>query len=78
MEGVLYLQDGAIYRGKGLGKIGIIVGELMFNISMSGYQEMLTDTSYAGQIITMTYPLIGNYGVNGVEKESSKAQQEVL
>jgi carbamoyl-phosphate synthase small subunit len=72
VEGVLYLEDGTIYRGKGFGKTGTAVGELVFNTSMSGYQEILTDPSYAGQIITMTYPLIGNYGVNSIEKESSK------
>jgi carbamoyl-phosphate synthase small subunit len=72
MEGVLYLEDGTIYKGKGFGKKGTAVGELVFNTSMSGYQEILTDPSYAGQIITMTYPLIGNYGVNSVEKESSR------
>lgn len=72
VEGVLYLEDGTIYRGKGFGKTGTAVGELVFNTSMSGYQEILTDPSYAGQIITMTYPLIGNYGVNSIEKESCK------
>ena len=72
MEGILYLEDGTIYRGKGFGKHGTAVGEIVFNTSMSGYQEILTDPSYAGQIITMTYPLIGNYGVNSFEKESSK------
>jgi carbamoyl-phosphate synthase small subunit len=72
MDGVLYLEDGTVYRGKGFGKKGTAVGELVFNTSMSGYQEILTDPSYAGQIITMTYPLIGNYGVNSMEKESSK------
>jgi carbamoyl-phosphate synthase small subunit len=72
MEGVLYLEDGTVYKGKGFGKIGTAVGEIVFNTSMSGYQEILTDPSYAGQIITMTYPLIGNYGVNSVEKESSR------
>jgi carbamoyl-phosphate synthase small subunit len=72
MEGILYLEDGTIYKGKGFGKKGTSVGEIVFNTSMSGYQEILTDPSYAGQIITMTYPLIGNYGVNSFEKESSK------
>jgi carbamoyl-phosphate synthase small subunit len=72
MEGILYLEDGTIYKGKGFGKTGTAVGELVFNTSMSGYQEILTDPSYAGQIITMTYPLIGNYGINSIEKESSK------
>ena len=72
MEGILYLEDGTIYRGKGFGKCGIAAGELVFNTSITGYQEILTDPSYAGQIITMTYPLIGNYGINSIEKESTK------
>lgn len=72
MEGILYLEDGSIYRGKGFGKCGVSSGELVFNTSITGYQEILTDPSYAGQVITMTYPLIGNYGINSFEKESSK------
>lgn len=72
MEGILYLEDGTVYKGQGFGKIGTSVGELVFNTSITGYQEILTDPSYAGQIITMTYPLIGNYGVNSIENESSK------
>ncbi|SHK49501.1 glutamine-hydrolyzing carbamoyl-phosphate synthase small subunit [Tepidibacter formicigenes] len=72
MESILYLEDGSIYKGKAFGKIGTTVGELVFNTSMTGYQEILTDPSYAGQIINMTYPLIGNYGVNNLENESSK------
>ncbi|MDP4178074.1 MAG: glutamine-hydrolyzing carbamoyl-phosphate synthase small subunit [Bacillota bacterium] len=71
MDGILYMEDGTIYKGKGFGKIGTAVGELVFNTSMTGYQEILTDPSYAGQIINMTYPLIGNYGVNSKENESS-------
>ncbi|MCT4620917.1 MAG: glutamine-hydrolyzing carbamoyl-phosphate synthase small subunit [Marinisporobacter sp.] len=72
MNGILYLEDGTVYKGKGFGKKGTSIGELVFNTSITGYQEILTDPSYAGQIITMTYPLIGNYGVNSVENESSK------
>ncbi|MBC2579826.1 glutamine-hydrolyzing carbamoyl-phosphate synthase small subunit [Clostridium sp. DJ247] len=72
MKGLLYLSDGTIYEGKGFGKKGTSVGELVFNTSITGYQEILTDPSYAGQIITMTYPLIGNYGVNSSEDESTK------
>ncbi len=72
MNGVLYLQDGTLYEGKGFGKKGTSVGELVFNTSITGYQEILTDPSYAGQIITMTYPLIGNYGINSNENESAK------
>ncbi|MDK2917881.1 MAG: carbamoyl-phosphate synthase small subunit [Candidatus Petromonas sp.] len=72
MDGILYLEDGSIYKGKGFGHKGTSVGELVFNTSMTGYEEILTDPSYAGQIITMTYPLIGNYGVNNMEKQSDK------
>jgi len=70
MNGIIYLEDGTYYVGKGFGKIGTSVGELVFNTSMTGYQEILTDPSYAGQIINMTYPLIGNYGVNEQENEN--------
>jgi carbamoyl-phosphate synthase small subunit len=70
MKGVLYLEDGTIFEGTGFGKTGTSIGELVFNTSMTGYQEVITDPSYAGQIITMTYPLIGNYGVNSYENES--------
>ncbi|AGK96557.1 glutamine-hydrolyzing carbamoyl-phosphate synthase small subunit [Clostridium pasteurianum] len=72
MKGILYLEDGTIYKGDGFGKIGTSVGELVFNTCMTGYQEVLTDPSYAGQIINMTYPLIGNYGTNSFENESEK------
>lgn len=72
MEGLIYLEDGTVYWGKGFGFKGTSVGELVFNTSMTGYQEILTDPSYAGQIINMTYPLIGNYGINDEESESSK------
>lgn len=72
MKGILYLEDGTIYNGDGFGKIGTSVGELVFNTCMTGYQEVLTDPSYAGQIINMTYPLIGNYGTNSFENESDK------
>lgn len=70
MIGLLYLEDGTTYVGKGFGHLGVSVGELVFNTSMTGYQEILTDPSYAGQIVTMTYPLIGNYGTNDFENES--------
>lgn len=73
MKGILYLEDGTVYMGKGFGKSGTSVGELVFNTSMTGYQEILTDPSYAGQVITMTYPLIGNYGVNSFAWESKKS-----
>ena len=72
MEGLLYLEDGSVYRGKGFGHAATNVGELVFNTSMAGYQGILTDPSYKGQIINMTYPLIGNYGVNEVENQSGR------
>jgi carbamoyl-phosphate synthase small subunit len=72
MIGMLYLEDGTVYTGKGFGSLGTASGELVFNTSMTGYQEILTDPSYAGQVITMTYPLIGNYGTNLSFNESSK------
>ncbi|AFS79328.1 carbamoyl-phosphate synthase, small subunit [Gottschalkia acidurici 9a] len=70
MSGIIYLEDGTIYVGKGFGYTGTSVGEIVFNTAMTGYQEVLTDPSYAGQVVTMTYPLIGNYGINKNEKES--------
>ena len=73
MYGALYLEDGTVYEGKGFGYDGTSVGELVFNTSMTGYQEILTDPSYAGQIITMTYPLIGNYGVNNEYNEAKES-----
>ena len=72
MKGILYLEDGTLFEGSGFGYKGTSIGELVFNTSMTGYQEILTDPSYAGQIITMTYPLIGNYGTNMEDKESPK------
>ena len=70
MDGLLYLEDGSVFRGKGFGCRGTAVGELVFNTSMTGYQEILTDPSYKGQIINMTYPIIGSYGVSGIDNES--------
>jgi carbamoyl-phosphate synthase small subunit len=70
----LALQDGTLYRGRSFGAPGTFQGEVVFNTSMTGYQEILTDPSYCGQIVTMTYPLIGNYGVNPVDVESERAQ----
>ena len=69
---MLALEDGLVFEGRGVGAEGEASGELVFNTSMMGYQEILTDPSYAGQIITMTYPLIGNYGVNAEDVESRK------
>src|SRR5260370_16175089 len=72
----LALEDGTVYTGRGFGAQGERFGEVVFNTSMTGYQEVLTDPSYKGQIVTMTYPLIGNYGVNAEDGESSKPQVE--
>ncbi len=71
-DAVLYLQDGKIFRGSSLNTSGETAGEVVFNTALSGYQEVLTDPSYAGQIVVMTYPLIGNYGVNTEDVESDK------
>jgi carbamoyl-phosphate synthase small subunit len=69
---LLVLEDGRAFRGRAWGAAGERCGEMVFNTSMSGYQEILTDPSYAGQIVCMTYPLIGNYGVNRADEESSR------
>lgn len=69
---VLVLEDGRAFAGRTWGASGETVGEMVFNTSMSGYQEVLTDPSYAAQIVCMTYPLIGNYGVNARDEESSR------
>ncbi|PAY16858.1 carbamoyl phosphate synthase small subunit [Rhodopirellula sp. SM50] len=68
----LALEDGTVYTGEGFGADGEINGEVVFNTSMTGYQEILTDPSYHGQIVTMTYPEIGNYGVNSIDIEHEK------
>jgi len=68
------LEDGKVFSGKGFGSPGEITGEVVFNTSMTGYQEILTDPSYHEQIVTMTYPQIGNYGVNDKDVESKKIQ----
>jgi carbamoyl-phosphate synthase small subunit len=69
---ILALADGTVFEGCAFGADGEAVGEVVFNTSMSGYQEILTDPSYKGQIVTMTYPLIGNYGVNSEDVESRR------
>jgi carbamoyl-phosphate synthase small subunit len=69
-DAILYLEDGTSFYGRSLGTTGETAGEAVFNTSMTGYQEILTDPSYAGQIVIMTYPLIGNYGVNDEDNES--------
>jgi carbamoyl-phosphate synthase small subunit len=68
----LALEDGTVFQGSSFGAAGEVDGEVCFNTSMTGYQEILTDPSYRGQIVTMTYPQIGNYGVNDEDVESSK------
>lgn len=70
MNAILALEDGTVFHGKGFGAQATACGEVCFNTSMTGYQEILTDPSYKGQIVTMTYPHIGNYGVNEVDVES--------
>jgi len=76
MEAILALEDGRVWRGRGFGAHASVVGEVVFNTAMTGYQEILTDPSYSGQIVTMTYPLIGNYGVNHEDSESSRVFAE--
>ena len=70
MKAILALEDGTVFHGQGFGARAHACGEVCFNTSMTGYQEILTDPSYKGQIVTMTYPLIGNYGVNEQDVES--------
>ena len=70
--GLLALEDGRVFRGRSWAARGEACGEMVFNTSMTGYQEVITDPSYAGQIVCMTYPLIGNYGVNEADAESSR------
>src|SRR5919197_6441805 len=72
----LALEDGAVFSGRPFGATGTSEGEVVFNTSMTGYQEILTDPSYKGQIVTMTYPLIGNYGINHEDVESRRPQVE--
>lgn len=69
---ILALEDGRVFRGRSWGAHGETCGEMVFNTSLTGYQEILTDPSYAGQIVCMTYPLIGNYGVNPADEESAR------
>ncbi len=68
----LALEDGTVYTGRAFGALGDVDGEVVFNTSMTGYQEILTDPSYHGQIVAMTYPMIGNYGVNVDDEESGR------
>jgi len=70
MRAIIALEDGRTFEGESFGATGTAVGEICFNTSMTGYQEVLTDPSYRGQIVAMTYPLIGNYGTNSIDAES--------
>jgi carbamoyl-phosphate synthase small subunit len=72
--GRLALADGTVFRGRSVGALGTVVGEAVFNTGMTGYQEVLTDPSYRGQIVTMTYPEVGNYGISPEDMESDRAQ----
>ncbi|MBN1444468.1 MAG: carbamoyl phosphate synthase small subunit, partial [Planctomycetes bacterium] len=72
MTAKLALEDGTVLEGLGVGAAGESVGEVVFNTSLCGYQEIFTDASYNGQIVVMTNPLIGNYGVNLEDEESRR------
>lgn len=74
MRSLLVLEDGSVFEGQAIGAPGTVSGEVVFSTSMTGYQEMLSDPSYAGQLLTLTYPLIGNYGVTEADFESRKVQ----
>src|SRR6188474_66451 len=75
-KAILVLEDGRTFHGASFGADDEVFGEMVFNTSMSGYQEILTDPSYAGQIVCMTYPLIGNYGTNTEDVESRRPWAE--
>jgi carbamoyl-phosphate synthase small subunit len=76
LQALLALEDGLVLRGRSFTGPGEAHGEVVFNTSMTGYQEILTDPSYKGQIVTMTYPMMGNYGVNFEDIESAGLQVE--
>ncbi|MCH8274810.1 MAG: glutamine-hydrolyzing carbamoyl-phosphate synthase small subunit [Armatimonadetes bacterium] len=78
MDRYLVLKDGAVFRGRPLGADVEAAGEVVFNTGMTGYQEILTDPSYAGQIVLLTYPIIGNYGINDDDFESDRVQPAAL
>lgn len=78
MKAILALEDGTVFEGTSVGVPGRAVGEVVFSTSMTGYQEMLTDPSYRGQILTLTFPLIGNYGENTNDMQSPRPQAEGL
>jgi len=74
ISALLALEDGTLFRGRSIGSAGQSVGEVVFNTAMTGYQEIITDPSYARQMVTLTYPHIGNTGVNSEDEESSRIQ----
>ena len=78
MEAILALEDGRVFHGRGDGAAGERCGEVVFNTSLTGYQEVLTDPSYTGQIVILTYPHIGNYGTNALDSESARPYAEGL
>ena len=78
MQAILALEDGRVFRGKGYGAKGECYGEVVFNTSITGYQEIFTDPSYAGQIVVLTNPQIGNYGTNAEDNESTRPYIEGL
>ncbi|HXZ87032.1 MAG TPA: carbamoyl-phosphate synthase domain-containing protein, partial [Candidatus Binataceae bacterium] len=75
-EAIIALADGRVFRGRAFGAIGETVGEVVFNTAMTGYQEVLTDPSYKGQLVCMTYPEIGNVGINPEDEESARVYVE--
>ena len=77
MTTTLILEDGSIYKGKHFGAFGTKIGELVFNTSMAGYQDILTDPAYSNQIIVMAYPEIGNYGINIENSDSISVEVTV-
>src|SRR6266536_5905448 len=76
MKAILALEDGTFFEGESFGATGRAYGEVVFNTGMTGYQEILTDPSYAGQMVCLTYPLVGNYGINEEDFESRRVQVE--
>jgi len=78
MKALIALEDGRIFEGRSFTGEGEVFGEIVFNTSMTGYQEILTDPSYKGQMVTMTYPLIGNYGINEEDNESSSIHMDAF
>ena len=72
LPAILALEDGTVFHGRAIGASGTAIGEVVFNTAMTGYQEILTDPSYAQQMVTLTYPHIGNTGVNPEDEEAEK------